>query len=192
VRRWSAREQRQGETVGSMAGMASWRTETTNERIGEGAPRRRTIDGIDHPTRVQQTGHNEQSWRTVMTLSGIVKSGVGSGFPERPPRWLGKVKWRRQTDGCKVGLGRDASGRAMCCPNAAGGIILEGSYTDKGSAVKQYLTLACAFFLDCSRPNPLTARKGRWLLCPNTQKEIFDWPEMRDLKAFEHPLGENR
>jgi hypothetical protein len=130
-----------------------------DERTNRRRSTKTAIDGIGHPTRVRQTGHNEESWRTVMTLSGILKSGVGSGFPDRPPRWLGKGKWRRQTDGCKLGLGRDASGRAMCCPNAAGGIILEGSYTDRAALSVPW---PVRFSSTALNPLPLSERKGRW------------------------------
>lgn len=95
----------QGETVGSICRNGELadgkKDERTNERTNRRRSTKTTIDAIDRPTRVQQTGHSEQSWRRVMTLSGIVKIGVGSGFPERPPRWLGKGKRRRQTDGCE-------------------------------------------------------------------------------------------
>jgi hypothetical protein len=36
---------------------------------------------------------------------------------ELPFRWFGTGKWRRQTV-ARVWLGRDASGRAMCCPKS--------------------------------------------------------------------------
>ena len=44
-------------------------------------------------------------------------------------------KWRRQTRGCKVGLGRDASGRAMCCPKCCRWhyFFLEGSFLHRAA-----------------------------------------------------------
>jgi hypothetical protein len=157
---WSGRERarRNGRQHSQERRAGGRRRRRTDERANRRRGTKTTIDGIDHPTRVQQTGHSEQSWRTVMTLSGIVKIGVGSGFTEQPPRWLGKGKWRRQTDGCESRVRqrcvRSGNVLSKCCRWDYFGGVLHRTRERQGSVASTLTPGLCVFPLTATALEP--------------------------------------
>lgn len=125
---WDWPGSRQGETVGMIARTAGRKTDTTTTNRRSGT--KTSIVGWDRPpTRRQgssgRTRHNERACRDDARLGTIAKKAAWDPASQTC-RLVGSAREMATSNRCcKVGLGRDASGRAMCCPKmlAAGGII---------------------------------------------------------------------
>lgn len=79
----------------------------------------RRLTGIDHPRGTTHEGQADGAPRTTRNRDDakqIGKSGVGSRMASAGVSLARQRAMATSNTGFRFGLGRDASGRAMCCP----------------------------------------------------------------------------
>jgi hypothetical protein len=138
--------------------------------MGGVVPRRRLLDGIDHPRQQrtnEPTRHHDQACRDD-ARHNCKKPAWDPDF--QTGLLVGSAREMATSNRCcKVGLGRDASGRAMCCPKCCRwDYFLEGPCRLSSRQPRH----GCWPVRPSGRHLLLRDGKER-LLCPNTKKKIF-------------------